>query len=161
MPRIARLVFPDVPIHVIQRGNNRSACFVGVLDYRAYLRDLRVYATEFGCAIHAYCLMTNHVHLLLTPDTPKSCAQLMQRLGQCYVQTFNMAHGRSGTLWEGRFHSCLVPTENYVLACHRYIELNPVRAGMVRSPEQYPWSSFAANAAGRWSGLSNAVRRAG
>lgn len=149
MPRIARLVFPDVPIHVIQRGNNRSACFVGVLDYRAYLRYLRVYATEFGCAIHAYCLMTNHVHLLLTPDTPKSCAQLMQRLGQCYVQTFNMAHGRSGTLWEGRFHSCLVPTENYVLACHRYIELNPVRAGMVRSPEQYPWSSFAANAAGR------------
>jgi putative transposase len=149
MPRIARLVFPDVAIHVIQRGNNRSACFVGVPDYRAYLRYLRVYAARFGCAIHAYCLMTNHVHLLLTPDTPNSCAQLMQRLGQCYVQTFNRAHGRSGTLWEGRFHSCLVPTEAYVLACHRYIELNPVRAGMVSAPEHYPWSSFAANASGR------------
>jgi putative transposase len=147
MPRIARLVVPDVSIHIIQRGNNRSACFVGVRDYRAYLRYLRVYAARFGCAVHAYCLMTNHVHLLLTPETPRSCAQLMQRLGQCYVQTFNMAHGRSGTLWEGRFHSCLVPTEDYVLACHRYIELNPVRAGMVSAPEHYPWSSFAANAA--------------
>jgi putative transposase len=133
---------------VIQRGNNRSACFAAALDYRAYLRYLRDYAFKFGCAVHAYCLMTNHVHLLLTPESTRACAQLMKHVGQCYVQTFDMAHGRSGTLWEGRFHSCLVPTEDYVLACYRYIESNPVRAGMVSAPEQYPWSSFAANARG-------------
>jgi putative transposase len=148
MPRTARVVVPDVALHVYQRGNNRSACFVGASDYRTYLRYLRDYAMQFGCAIHAYCLMTNHVHLLLTPASNRACAQLMKHLGQCYVQTFNMAHGRSGTLWEGRFHSCLVPTEHYVLACYRYIELNPVRAGMVAAPEQYSWSSFAANARG-------------
>lgn len=149
MPRIARIVVPDVALHVIQRGNNRSPCFLGGSDYRTYLRYLRKYAAQFGCAIHAYCLMTNHVHLLLSPRSAMACGQLMKHLGQCYVQTFNMAHGRSGTLWEGRFHSCLVPTEDYVLACYRYIELNPVRAGMVSSPEQYPWSSFDANALGR------------
>ena len=153
MPRTARVVVPDVALHVIQRGNNRSACFVAGSDYRTYLRYLRDYAFEFGCAVHAYCLMTNHVHLLLTPASARACAQLMKHVGQCYVQTFNMAHGRSGTLWEGRFHSCLVPTEGYVLACYRYIELNPVRAGMVSVPEQYPWSSFAANARGSESGL--------
>jgi putative transposase len=97
--------------------------------------------------------MTNHVHLLLTPSAPDSCGQLMKRLGQCYVQTFNKAHQRTGTLWEGRFHSCLVPTERYVLTCYRYIELNPVRAGMVQSPEQYSWSSFGVNAAAREDGL--------
>jgi putative transposase len=118
-----------------------------------YLRYLRVYAAQYGCAIHAYCLMTNHVHLLLTPSAPNSCGQLMKHLGQCYVQTFNMAHKRTGTLWEGRFHSCLVPTESYVLTCYRYIELNPVRAGMVAAPEEYPWSSFTTNAAGRESAL--------
>ncbi|OGA64131.1 MAG: hypothetical protein A3G81_01695 [Betaproteobacteria bacterium RIFCSPLOWO2_12_FULL_65_14] len=148
MPRTARVVVPDVALHVIQRGNNRSACFVGPSDYLTYLRYLRDYAIQFGCAIHAYCLMTNHVHLLLTPASTRACAQLMKHLGQCYVQTFNMAHGRSGTLWEGRFHSCVVPTEDYVLACYRYIELNPVRAGMVAAPEQYSWSSFAANVRG-------------
>ena len=139
---------PDVALHVIQRGNNRLPCFINVSDYRTYLRYLRDYAGQFGCAIHAYCLMTNHVHLLLTPRSTSACALLMKHLGQCYVQTFNMAHSRSGTLWEGRFHSCLVPTEDYVLACYRYIELNPVRAGMVSAPEQYRWSSFATNAHG-------------
>jgi putative transposase len=114
-----------------------------------YLRYLREYAVKYGCAVHAYCLMTNHVHLLLTPDAPKSCAQLMKHLGQCYAQTFNMAHKRSGTLWQGRFYSCLVPTESYVLACYRYIELNPVRAGMVQRADDYAWSSFAANATAR------------
>lgn len=148
MPRTARVVLPDVALHVIQRGNNRSACFVAGSDYRTYLRYLREYAPEFGCAIHAYCLMTNHVHLLLTPASAAACAKLMKHLGQCYVQTFNMAHGRSGTLWEGRFHSCLVPTEDYVLACYRYIELNPVRAKMVSNPDAYSWSSFRVNALG-------------
>lgn len=149
MPRTARVVVPDVALHVIQRGNNRSACFTARSDYRTYLRYLRDYAFEFGCAIHAYCLMTNHVHLLLTPASSRACAQLMKHLGQCYVQTFNMAHGRSGTLWEGRFHSCLVPTGDYVLACYRYIELNPVRAGMVSAAGQYSWSSFNINSHGR------------
>jgi putative transposase len=119
------------------------------MDYRMYLRYLREYAAKHGCAIHAYCLMTNHVHLLLTPHTQDSCARLMKQLGQCYVQTFNKAHKRSGTLWEGRFYSCLVPTEGYVLNCYRYIELNPVRAGMVSAPALYPWSSFTANAEDR------------
>jgi len=153
MPRVARIVVPDVCLHVYQRGNNRAPCFVRPSDYRVYLRYLRVYAAQYGCAIHAYCLMTNHIHLLITPRAPNSCAQLMKHLGQCYVQTFNMAHKRTGTLWEGRFHSCLVPTESYVLTCYRYIELNPVRAGMVSAAGEYPWSSFATNAAGRENAL--------
>ncbi len=105
-------------------GNNRSPCFVAGWDYRIYLRYLRHYAGQFGCAVHAYCLMTNHVHLLLTPFSASSCAKLMKHLGQCYVQTFNMAHRRSGTLWEGRFHSCLVPSEEYVLARWSSFQLN-------------------------------------
>jgi putative transposase len=149
MPRTARVVVPEVALHVCQRGNNRLPCFLRAADYRLYLSYLRAYAKQYGCAVHAYCLMTNHVHLLLTPAAPDSCAKLMKRLGQCYVQTINRAHGRTGTLWEGRFHSCLVPTERYVLACYRYIELNPVRAGLVASPEAYPWSSFLANAQGK------------
>jgi len=148
MPRTARIVVPDVALHVVQRGNNRSDCFFRPLDYRNYLRYLRFFAARFGCAVHAYCLMTNHVHLLLTPSSARSCALLMKNLGQCYVQTTNKALGRSGTLWQGRFYSCLVPTEHYVLTCYRYIELNPVRAGMVSRPEHYPWSSHATNCAG-------------
>jgi putative transposase len=153
MPRTARLVIPEVALHVYQRGNNRRPCFLTPHDYRAYLRYLREYALQHGCAIHAYCLMTNHIHLLLTPSAPNSCGRLMKHLGQCYVQTFNMAHQHTGTLWEGRFHSCLVPTERYVLTCYRYIELNPVRAGMVETPEQYPWSSFQVNATARANAL--------
>lgn len=153
MPRTARIVVPDVALHVSQRGNNRLPCFLRVADYRLYLSYLRVYAKQYGCAIHAYCLMTNHVHILLTPEAPDSCAKLMKRIGQCYVQTFNKAHERTGTLWEGRFYSCLVPTETYVLACYRYIELNPVRAKLVASPADYPWSSFSTNAAGDESSL--------
>lgn len=154
MPRIARVVIPDVALHVWQRGNNRGPCFVRASDYRIYLRYLREYAARYGCTVHAYCLMTNHVHLLLTPNAPASCALLMKHLGQCYVQTFNMAHKHTRTLWEGRFHSCLVPTERYVLACYRYIELNPVRAGMVSAPWEYAWSSFRANAAAREDSLA-------
>lgn len=147
MPRVARLVLPDVALHVVQRGNNRLPCFFRAADYQTYLRYLVLFAGRYGCAIHAYCLMTNHVHLLLTPRTRDSCAFLMKRLGQCYVQTINRSLGRTGTLWEGRFRSCLVASSDYVVACYRYIELNPVRAGMVRRPDEYPWSSFLANAA--------------
>jgi putative transposase len=102
-------------------------------------------ASMNGCAVHAYCLMTNHIHLLVTPSNGDGCARLMRNLGQRYVQYFNRRYSRSGTLWEGRFRSCLVDSESYVLACYRYIELNPVRAGMVPGPIDYPWSSHAGN----------------
>jgi len=148
MPRQRRLIFPGVAVHVVQRGNNRMACFRGDSDYRLYLLYLRELSKRHGCAIHAYCLMTNHVHLLLTPDSAFGCAALMQNLGQRYVQYFNRAYGRSGTLWEGRFRSCAAESAAYVLACYRYIELNPVRAGIVERPGQYAWSSYRANAEG-------------
>ena len=146
MPRTARLVVPDVSVHIVQRGHNAVPCFARTSDYRTYLRYLAKFATRFECAVHAYCLMTNHVHLLVTPRRTESCALLMKHLGQCYVQTLNMALGRKGTLWESRFYSCLVPSESYVLACYRYIELNPVRAGLARAPADYSWSSHKANA---------------
>src|SRR5262249_33323002 len=139
MPRIARPVLAGLPLHVVQRGINRQSCFFGDADYEGYLEYLGSLAPSFGCAVHAYCLMTNHVHLLLTPETQTACGLLMKNLGQRYVQTVNRRLDRSGTLWEGRFKSCLVPSESYVLACYRYIELNPVRAGMVCAPEQYRW----------------------
>ena len=151
MPRRARLAIPGIPWHIIQRGNNRSVCFHAGEDYQLYLHYLEEYATRFGCAIHAYVLMTNHVHLLLTPQRADSVALLMKNLGQRYVQYINHTYHRSGTLWEGRFRSCLTQTEDYVLACYRYIELNPVRAGMVIRPQDYRWSSYHANALGKTS----------
>jgi putative transposase len=146
MPRQARLVLPDVALHVVQRGHNRGTCFGHDSDRLVYLTLLRDLSRTNGCALHAYCLMTNHVHLLLTPGDERACATLMRNLGQRYVQYFNHRHERSGTLWEGRFRSCLVDSARYVLACHRYIELNPVRAGMAISAAAYPWSSHSANA---------------
>jgi len=145
MARRMRLVFPGVALHVIQRGVNRTACFRAEADYLVYLSQLRNLSAKHGCAIHAYCLMTNHVHLLLTPNTARSCTELMRDLGQRYVPYFNSRHGRTGTLWEGRFRSCIAESARYVLACYRYIELNPVRARMVSNPEGYPWSSYAIN----------------
>lgn len=148
MPRRARLLVPGVPVHLIQRGNNRSACFYADEDYRFYLDRLAEQATKHACAIHAWCLMTNHVHLLLTPQRDDGLSQLMKALGQRYVQYVNRSYRRSGTLWEGRFRSCLMQDEAYVLACYRYIELNPVRAGMVAHPADYRWSSYRVNAQG-------------
>jgi REP-associated tyrosine transposase len=145
MPRQARLVFPGVALHVVQRGHNRQACFGHETDSLVYLTLLHQLSMKSGCALHAYCLMTNHVHLLLTPNNSDACARLMRNLGQRYVQYFNRRYARSGTLWEGRFHSCLVDSADYVLACHRYIELNPVRAGMVTSAGAYRWSSHNGN----------------
>lgn len=153
MPRRARLSIPGIPWHIIQRGNNRSVCFHAEEDYQLYLHYLEEFATKFGCDIHAYVLMTNHVHLLLTPQRADSAALLMKHLGQRYVQYVNHTYQRSGTLWEGRFRSCLTQTEDYVLACYRYIELNPVRAGMVIRPQDYRWSSYHANALGKASSL--------
>jgi putative transposase len=148
MPRQARIVLPGVPLHLIQRGNNRQACFYVDDDYQRYLEWLRTYASDNGCAIHAYVLMTNHVHLLLSSATAGGVGGMMKRLGQRYVQYVNRTYQRSGTLWEGRFRSCLTQEESYVMGCYRYIELNPVRAGMVEHPGDYRWSSYRANAQG-------------
>jgi REP-associated tyrosine transposase len=149
MPRRARLRIAGIPLHIIQRGNNRGVCFFGQSDYFAYLQCLRELSSRYACDVHAYVLMTNHVHLLLTPRHVDGASMLMKHLGQHYVQYVNRTHGRSGTLWEGRFRSSLVEVETYFLRCQRYIELNPVRAGTVKSPDAYRWSSFAANALGR------------
>lgn len=146
MPRRARVLLPGVTLHLIQRGNNRSACFFSEEDYLFYLEHLADQARKHDCAIHAWCLMTNHVHLLLTPAKPESAGMLMKGLGQRYVQYINRTYRRSGTLWEGRFRSCLMQEDSYVLACYRYIEMNPVRAGMVEHPAEYRWSSYRANA---------------
>ena len=148
MPRQKRLVVPGIAQHVVQRGNNRHACFFKESDYVLYLLHLRELSQKYYCAIHAYCLMTNHVHLLLTPGSPDGLSSLMRDLGQRYVQYVNRVHCRSGTLWEGRFRSCVAESARYVMACHRYIELNPVRANMVRRPEEYQWSSHLANSVG-------------
>lgn len=153
MPRRARLSVPGIPWHIIQRGNNRSACFYAEDDYHKYLDTLKEQAAKYGCQIHAYVLMTNHVHLLLTPEQEDSASLLMKHLGQRYVQYINRTYKRSGTLWEGRFRSCLTQSEEYVLACYRYIELNPVRADMVQHPRNYPWSSYRVNAEGKTSDL--------
>jgi putative transposase len=148
MPRRARVLLPGVPVHLIQRGNNRSARFFADEDYRFYLDHLAEESARHGCAVHAYGLMANQVHLLLTPQAGNSPGGLMKGLGQRYVQYVNRTYQRSGTLWEGRFRSCLLQEEAYVLACYRYIELNPVRAGMVAHPAEYRWSSDRANAQG-------------
>ncbi|WP_286785402.1 MULTISPECIES: transposase [Pseudomonas] len=146
MSRRARITLSGVPLHLIQRGNNRSACFYADEDYLFYLDILAEQAKKHGCAVHAWCLMTNHVHLLLTPESPESSGMMMKGLGQRYVQYVNRTYQRSGTLWEGRFRSCLMQEDTYVLACYQYIEMNPVRAGMVEHPSEYRWSSYRANA---------------
>lgn len=148
MPRLARLVLPDVALHVVQRGHNRQACFREDTDRMVYLVLLRDGIKKSRCVLHAYCLMTNHVHLLLTPPDASACGILMRNLGQRYVQYFNSRYDRRGTLWEGRPYSCLVDSTKYVLGCYRYIELNPVRAEMVASAAAYKWSSYEANGGG-------------
>ncbi len=153
MPRRPRLALAGVATHIIQRGNNRGACFFADEDYALYLHHLEELARLFGCAVHACVLMTNHVHLLVTPKEADGASLLMKHLGQRYVQYVNRAYGRSGTLWEGRFRSCLAESDGYVLACYRYIELNPVRAGMVAHPREYRWSSYRSNAEGKASEL--------
>lgn len=145
MPRRARLIIPEVPLHIIQRGVNRCAIFLDSDDRKHYLNLLSTVAEDNLIDIHAYVLMGNHVHLLVTAHDKDSISTAMHRLGQCYVQAFNRKHKRSGTLWEGRFKSCLVDSEEYLLKVYRYIELNPVRAAMVDSAEAYRWSSARGN----------------
>ena len=148
MPRRERLDLPGIAQHVVQRGVARGICFVDEEDRRIHLGALREASLKHGCAIHAYVLMTNHVHLLATGVVPGAISRMMQAVGRKYVRHFNDRHGRTGTLWEGRYRSSLVDEQRYVLACYRYIELNPVRAGMVRAPEDHPWSSHHFNALG-------------
>jgi len=148
VPRKRRFFLPGVPVHVVQRGNDRQAVFRDDSDRRVYLEWLADAAGEHGCPIHAYVLMTNHVHLLLTPGDGSALSAALQAVGRRFVPYVNRKYGRSGTLWEGRFRASLVQEEGYLLACYRYIELNPVRARMVDRPADYPWSSYRANALG-------------
>jgi putative transposase len=148
LARLPRYDAPGLPQHVIQRGNNRSAVFVTESDRRFYLDCLQAACERHGCRVHAYVLMTNHVHLLITPASAAGISRAMQAVGRRYVRWFNDAHGRSGTLWEGRFRATLVETEPYLFACYRYVELNPVRAGLAADPRDYSWSSYRANALG-------------
>ena len=142
MPRPPRIILEDVPLHHIQRGNDRRPVFVDDRDRILYRDQLREGCDRFGCSVHAYALMTNHVHQLLTPAAPDSVARLTQWMGCQYVRRFNRRHERTGTLWEGRFRASLVDSARYLIACLRYIDLNPVRAGLVTRPEHYPWSSY-------------------
>jgi len=142
MARWPRLVHGGVAVHVVQRGNNRMRTFHTDAD-RAFYRSVLLAARDrTSCEVHAYVLMPNHAHLLMTPGDSRDLARFMQILGSRYVRYFNARHGRTGTLWEGRFWSSLIDSERYVLACSRYIDLNPVRAGIARMPGEYRWSSF-------------------
>lgn len=149
MPRPRRLELPGVPVHVVQRGVNHAVVFFTDADRRFYLRCLERYSARRGCAVHAYVLMGNHVHLLVTPQETGAIGSMLQDMGRKYVRVVNTLHDRTGTLWEGRFKSSLVDAESYFLACHRYIELNPVRAGLVGRPSDYAWSSHAHYALGQ------------
>ena len=142
MPRHARLVLPNCPHHIIQRGHNRQIVFVSDDDYQYYLDNLREWKTELGCKVYAYCLMTNHVHLVIDPGSdPANLGLLMKRLAGKQTRFVNMLEKRSGSLWEGRYKSSPVNANEYLLACCRYVELNPFRAGMVKDPAHYRWSS--------------------
>ncbi len=149
MPRRIRICPAGLPVHVVQRGNNRQVCFASDADFRAYANWLRQAAQKYHVAVHAWVFMTNHVHLLLTPTTTGGVSRCMQHLGRNYVRYFNYRHERTGTLFEGRFKSNLVQTQSYFLMCQRYIELNPVRAGMFSDPANYTWSSYRAHAFGQ------------
>jgi putative transposase len=141
MARQARLTVPAYPHHVIQRGNDRQMIFRDDADRERLLSLLLEHAQRSKVAVHAYVLMDNHFHLLLTPETGEGIPQMMQSVGRSYVRYFNIRHARTGTLWEGRYRCSLIETERYLLACMAYIDLNPVRAGMVNDAAEFPWSS--------------------
>ena len=143
-------------MHIVQRGNNRAPCFRDDTDRRFYLYQLQLALAQFNCALHAYCLMTNHVHLLLSPDDAKGCGLLMKRVGQLHSQYINRKYSRTGALWDGRYHSFVVHSERYLFNCYRYVEQNPARAKMVDRPQQYLWSSYHINSQGAASGIITA-----
>jgi putative transposase len=149
MARLPRLTVPGHPHHIIQRGNNRQPIFAADADYRRLLEFLEEHSREARVAVHAYVLMSNHFHLLATPETEDGIPHMMQAVGRRYVRYFNDRQQRTGTLWEGRYRSTLIQAQRYLLACMVYIDLNPVRAGMVDSADRYPWSSHAHYVSGR------------
>jgi REP-associated tyrosine transposase len=148
MARLPRYFIPEQPQHIIQRGNNREPIFAADEDYQFYLECLLQASKEHGLDIHAYVLMTNHIHLLATPSFESSIPKTFQSIGRRYVQYFNHTYNRTGTLWEGRYKATIIDSEQYLLNCSRYIELNPVRADMVEHCKHYPWSSYHRNALG-------------
>lgn len=146
MLRRARMYLTGLPYHIVQCGNNREACFIESENYQFYLELWKELAIRYGVTVHAYCLMTNHVHFLATPDDENAISRTMKVVGSRYAQYVNKKYRRTGTLWEGRHRSSLVQSERYLLTCMRYIECNPVRAQMVTRPEEYRWSSYGTNA---------------
>lgn len=148
MPRRQRIHLDGVPLHIVQRGHNRQPCFFAEEDYHTYLHWLGEALHKEHCALHAYALMTNHVHLLLTPQDAAAVPNLIISIGRRYVQYVNTVYRRTGTLWDSRYKSSLIQAETYLLTCQRYIELNPVRANMVDDPANYRWSSYRSNALG-------------
>jgi len=153
MARQPRYASPGLPQHVVQRGNNKGRIFCAEDDHRFFRECLLSATNEFGCLVHAYVLMSNHVHLLMSPNESASIARTMQAVGRRYVPRFNRRYGRTGSLWEGRYRATVVDSEQYLFTCHRYIELNPVRAGLVAEASSYRWSSFRANALGEYDEL--------
>jgi putative transposase len=139
------MYIPGLPYHVVQRGNNREACFIEPENYQFYLELWQQLSVRYGVDVHAYCLMTNHVHFLVTPSTETALSNTMKVVGSRYAQYINKKYRRTGTLWEGRHRASMVQQERYLLACYRYIELNPIRAVMVTRPEEYRWSSYGSN----------------
>lgn len=148
MARLSRVSPVGVPQHIVQRGNNRQVCFASDEDMKAYLNWLKEFSKKYLVDVHAWVLMTNHVHILCTPYEDGAVSKMMQSIGRMYVRYYNYTYQRSGTLWEGRFKSSLIQSERYLLELHRYIELNPVRADMVDEPSEYSWSSYGCNALG-------------
>jgi putative transposase len=153
MARLGRIFLPDQPLHLVQRGNDRRPIFLAPDDYARYREWLHLAAEGNRCLIHAYVLMPNHVHLLVTPQNEDSVPKMMQSLGRRYVRYINWTYGRSGTMLEGRYRAALVDTEICFLPCTRYIELNPVRAKIVAHPRDYQWSSYRAHAYGEHDAL--------
>lgn len=149
MPRRKRCCPAGLPVHIVQRGNNKQVCFTSDSDLAAYANWLKDAAKKYGVAIHAWVFMTNHVHLLVTPDADDAVSKTMQYIGRYYVRYFNYQYDRTGTLFEGRYKSSLIQSNHYLLACYKYIELNPVRAGLVKDPADYAWSSYRANTMGQ------------
>lgn len=153
MARRARLQPSGIPLHIVHRGHNRTPCFLARSDYARYLKVLAEFAQAFGCHVHAYVLMPNHVHLLVTAESDHGASDLMKKAAQVHAQYMNWKHKKSGALWGGRFHSSPIQTDAYLFACYRYIEMNPVRAGMVLHPRDYEWSSYRSNAEGMTTSL--------
>jgi putative transposase len=153
MPRRPRQYLPGMPYHIVQRGNNREACFFHIDDYDQYLHLLKTMMKRYGVQLHAYVLMTNHVHLIMTPEATDSISLVTKAVGSSYARYMNVTYKRTGSLWEGRHKASVIDSDNYLMVCYSYVELNPVVAKMVDQPEEYQWSSYTCNGWGDVSAL--------